>query len=268
MRGVVMRAIFLVASLILAGHAAAQTVPLREMSTDRPDKTESPQTVDSGHIQIELDLANLVRNQAGDIRADTVSVAPFNLKYGIGPDTDLQLVVEPYLRRTETDRATGAKRRVAGFGDVTVRVKRNLWGNDGGATALALMPFITLPTNHRDLGGDRVEFGLIVPLSVALSDAIDLGLMTELDAVEVGDGYAASFVYSATLGFALMDKLGLYTELFTERTAASGSRWVVTGDAGLTYRPTGDFQLDLGMNLGLTRAADDLQLFLGVSRRF
>lgn len=30
---------------------------MREMSTDRPDTTESPYTVDAGHFQFELDLA-------------------------------------------------------------------------------------------------------------------------------------------------------------------------------------------------------------------
>jgi hypothetical protein len=31
---------------------------LREMSTDRPDKTESPYTVDAGHFQFEADLVS------------------------------------------------------------------------------------------------------------------------------------------------------------------------------------------------------------------
>ena len=31
---------------------------LREMSTDRPDKTERAYTVDAGHFQIEMDLVN------------------------------------------------------------------------------------------------------------------------------------------------------------------------------------------------------------------
>jgi hypothetical protein len=29
---------------------------LRELSTDRPDKTERPFTVDAGHFQLEMDL--------------------------------------------------------------------------------------------------------------------------------------------------------------------------------------------------------------------
>ena len=35
-----------------------------------------------------------------------------------------------------------------GFGDMEIRLKHNLWGNDEGATALALMPFIK--TSHRE----------------------------------------------------------------------------------------------------------------------
>lgn len=257
--------------LLLASAAGAQVPerpPSRELTTDRPDKTEAPQTVDRGHFQVELDAVTFVRDRADGALTETVSVAPFNLKYGIGRSTDVQLVIEPYLVRTETDRATTARRRVAGFGDMTLRVKHNLWGNDGGQTALAVMPFVTLPTNARDLGSRKAEFGLIVPLSVTLSGSVDLGLMTELDVVEDGRGYAPSFVNSATLGFSLTDRLGLYTEIFTERTAARGARWVVTGDAGLTYRLTDNLQLDAGANVGLTHAADDVQVFIGLSRRF
>jgi hypothetical protein len=37
---------------------------------------------------------------------------------------------------------------------------------------------------------------------------------------------------------------------------------------GLTYALTDDLQLDSGVNLGITEAADDLQLFVGISRGF
>jgi hypothetical protein len=43
---------------------------------------------------------------------------------------------------------------------------------------------------------------------------------------------------------------------------------VATADAGLTYGPTPNVQLDLGANVGLTDAADDLNLFTGISARF
>lgn len=246
--------------------APARPTDRRELSTDRPDKTESPYTVDAGRFQIELDVATYTRDRDAGVRTETVSVAPINLKLGLDRATDLQVIVEPYLRRTITDRPLGARETTDGFGDVTVRLKRNLWGDDGGRTAFALMPFVKLPTNAGDLGNGKVEFGIIAPLAIALSDRIGLGLMTEIDVIEQGDGsgYRASFVNSATLGFALTDRLGMYTELFTER----GDDWVVTGDVGFTYALSDYTQLDAGANLGVTRAADDLAMFVGMSRRF
>lgn len=245
--------------------APARPTDRRELSTDRPDKTESPYTVDAGRFQIELDVLTYTRDRSAGVRTETLSVAPVNLKLGLDRATDLQLIVEPQLRRTITDRRTGARETVDGFGDVTVRVKRNLWGDDGGRTAFALMPFVRLPTNAGDLGAGKVEFGLIAPLAIALSDRVGLGLMTELDVVEDGGrGYRASFVNSATVGVALTDRLGMYAELFTER----GDDWTLTGDVGVTWALSDYTQLDAGANLGLTRAADDLAVFVGVSRRF
>lgn len=253
---------------LLAAQDATPARPLdrREMSTDRPDKTESPYTVDGGRFQIEMDVATYTRDRSAGVRTETVGVAPINVKYGLDRATDLQFIVQPYIRRTVTDRRLDKRGTVDGIGDATVRVKRNLWGDDGGRTAFALMPFVTLPTATDGLGAGKVEFGVIAPLAIALSDRIGLGLMTELDVIGQGDGtgYRASFVNSATLGFALTDRLGLYTELFTER----GDDWVVTGDVGITFALSDYVQLDAGANLGVTRAADDLAVFVGVSRRF
>ena len=44
---------------------------MREMSTDRPDQTESPYTVDAGHFQMEMDFvkATFDRDKSGGRRA-------------------------------------------------------------------------------------------------------------------------------------------------------------------------------------------------------
>jgi hypothetical protein len=260
-----------------SGYSLANPTPreaLRELSTDRPDKTESPYTVDAGRVQIELDFATVTRDTdrsgGGNFRAETLGVAPVNFKLGLTNNTDVQLLVDPYIRQTVRDRAAGTRERISGFGDVTVRLKHNLWGNDGGATALALMPFVKLPTARRGLGNGAAEFGLIVPFAIEVADGIGIGLMTEVDLLEEsdGEGYSPTFINSATMSFDITDRLGAYTELFTERSTERGARWVATADLGLTYALTKDFQLDGGLNLGITKAADDLQLFVGVSRRF
>ena len=43
---------------------------LREMETDRPDVTESPQTVDAGHFQLETDLMRFQRQRNNEERTD------------------------------------------------------------------------------------------------------------------------------------------------------------------------------------------------------
>lgn len=245
---------------------------LREMSTDRPDKTESPYTVDAGRFQVEMDFVTYAADTDDDanVRVESVNVAPINLKLGLTNSTDLQVIFDSYVRQTVTDRATGARDRIDGFGDVTVRLKRNLWGNDGGATALALMPFVKLPTNSNRLGNDVVEFGIIVPLAIGVSDRVGIGLMTEVDFLEGadGEGLSPTFVNSATVSVGLADRIGIYTELFAEKGIGGDADWVVTFDAGLTYAVSGDIQLDAGVNLGVTDAADDVNLFIGLSRRF
>lgn len=262
-------ALTLASILTLPLSAIAQTASPpteRELSTDRPDKTESPYTVPKGRIQIEMDFANYTRDRSDDVHVETIGAVPFNLKLGIDDATDLQLVVAPYIHQTATDLRNGARTTADGFGDVTIRLKRNLWGDDGGTTAFALMPYVTLPTSRAWLGTGKVEFGLIAPLAIGLSDGIDLGLMTEVDVVGADDGRGrdVSFVNSATLGFSLTSRLGLYTELFTER----GNQWIVTGDIGVTYAIGNNTQIDAGVNLGLNKAAEDAALFLGLSRRF
>src|SRR2546427_10202185 len=73
---------------------------MREMNTDRPDKTESPFTVDAGHFQIEADILNYTYDRYNpartDTRAETVSIAPMNLKVGLWKDADLQLLLQTY----------------------------------------------------------------------------------------------------------------------------------------------------------------------------
>lgn len=241
---------------------------LREMSTDRPDKTESPFTVDAGRVQIETDLVSYTRDSRDGLTSRAWNVAPFNVKIGLAHDTDLQLVYGAFSHvRTS---GPGVAERDSGFGDLVVRVKRNVWGNDGGETSLAVMPFVKVPTGTMSSLNDDVEGGVIVPLAIDLGRGMGLGLMTEIDILknESGRGYAPTFVNSATVSVALTERLGMYLEAFVERSAERGAETVVTIDGGVTFAMTEHLQLDAGANVGVTEAADDLNVFVGMSRRF
>ena len=49
---------------------------MREMATDRPDVTESPYTVDAGHVQVESSFVEYTRDDDGGGDFDAWSVLP------------------------------------------------------------------------------------------------------------------------------------------------------------------------------------------------
>lgn len=247
---------------------------MRDMSTDRPDQTESPYTVDAGHFQIEADIVKYTydryKKNGENVRTKTWNVAPVNLKAGLTNSTDLQVVLDNYLDQTTSDKVAGTREEIDGFGDVTIRLKHNFWGNDGGDTAFALMPYVKLPTNSNDLGNNDVEGGLIAPLGIDLGGGYGLGLMTQLDVLKDADddGYHPSFINTATFAVEWTEQLGTYYEIFTEKSTDGGEDWVVSFDTGATYALTENIQLDAGINIGVTESADDYQPFVGTTFRF
>ncbi len=247
---------------------------MREISTDRPDKTESAYTVDAGHFQMEADVVNYsydAHNMARDHTiTESLAIAPFNLKVGLRNNWDVQLVVPTYNAVRIRDRQTGRRATERGFGDFILRSKFNLWGNDGGDTAFALMPYVKFPTAGRNLGNGAYEGGLIAPLAVALPGDWGMGLMTQLDINEDADGsgHHPEWVNTITLSHDIVGDLAGYVEFFSSVSSDKSARWIGTVDLGLTYGLTEDIQLDAGINIGVTRSADDWNPFIGISWRF
>ena len=242
---------------------------LREMSTDRPDVTESPYTVDAGHVQVELSFVEWGRDDAGGGMVEELSVLPSNFKIGLTNYADLQLVASPYV---DLD-APGFD--ASGFGETQLRLKVNVWGNDGpdarfGDTALAVMPFVQFPTGDEDLGfADELEGGVIIPFATALPRGFSLSLMAEFDFVrnDADDGYDVDFVHTASVGLDLVGDLAGYVEYIGVAGSGDGAAYSAGLGAGLTYGITPDVQLDGGVIVGLNDAADDVRLFTGISLR-
>jgi len=247
---------------------------MRPMATDRPDKTESAYTVDAGHFQFEMDLATYTSDRdksgGGDTRTRAWAIAPVNLKLGLTNNVDLQVILDNYSQVRVEDRAAGTVERMSGFGDITARLKVNLWGNDGGKTALAVMPFLKFPTNQDGLGNNAVEGGVIFPLALELPHGWGLGAQAEIDVLRNADsrGYHASFLSTISIGHDIVGNLAGYVEFFNEVSTQLDTPWVATVDIGFTYAVTDDIQLDAGINIGVTRSAPDLNPFVGISWRF
>ncbi len=236
--------------LVMAGS-------LRPLSTDRPDTTESPHTVDAGHFQLEFEIAAAER----DGGSTTFNFIELNAKVGLNPNTDVQFVL-PFFSHQEG----GAE----GFGDAQIRLKRNLWGNDSGTTALALMPFVKLPTANEDLGNGKPEFGLIAPLGIEGPSGWNFGLQTQIDlALDAdGSGYHPVFLNSATASHGITENTAAFFELVSILSTDSGAHSEAYCNLGGTWSLSGTFQLDGGFRIGLTDASTDFTPFLGMSVKY
>ena len=256
-----------------AGFNLFNPVPdagLRELNSDRPDETESPYTVDAGHFQMEMDFANFTHDDAAGIETSAWNIAPFNFKIGLLNTVDLQLVYDNYLHVRTKDSAAGATPTRSGFGDFTARLKVNLWGDDGGRTAFALLPFVKFPTSTDSLGNDAVEGGVIFPLAMKLPADFDLGCETAVSCLRDADGhrYHGDFINSITLDHGIIGKLSGYVEFFSDLSTEPHAGWIGTVDLGLELLVTKNIQLDCGCEIGVTPAADDEHVFSGITVRF
>lgn len=257
-------------------YSLARPVPvslMRELSTDRPDQTESPYTVDAGHWQVEMDFFSHTRDHdtsgGGDVRRRDWSVAPLNLKVGLTNRVDLQLMIDPHVSSRVEDRIAGTTVKASGFGDVVTRLKVNFWGNDGGSTAFALMPFVKWPLSASGIRNGETEGGIILILGFDLPAGWGSAAMTELDIVSDGmGGRATEWINTITFAHDLTARLGGYLEFVAVTGDAPGFKWQGQFDAGLTYALDDNTQLDLGCNIGVTDSAPDYQPFVGLSRRF
>jgi hypothetical protein len=155
------------------------------------------------------------------------------------------------------------------LGDVALRFKYNLWGNDGGGTALALLPQVKLPTSTGGIGNDFVEGGMLVPFEVELPHGLSLGFNSGAGVFhnEASDGWHAEFVNSVALGFPISERMTGYVEFWSLTSTEADTAWEGTVGLGLNYLVHRNLKLDAGVNIGVTRAADDLNPFVGLSFR-
>lgn len=232
---------------------------MREMETDRPDTTESAYSVDAGRFQMEATLFGFSKD--GD--AESFVFAESNFKLGLTNSSDIQLAV-PFFEKQRGD-----GEHDSGIGDLSIRWKQNLWGNDGGRTALAVMPFVTVPTASHDFGASEAEGGLIVPFAMDLTERIGLGLMAELDLVhdDESGSHELEFVSSIVLGIDWSGRWGSFFE-FVSIAPESGSDWEGYANASITFAVNENWMLDAGASLGVNDAAEDFGFFTGMSFRF
>jgi hypothetical protein len=81
-------------------------------------------------------------------------------------------------------------------------------------------------------------------------------------------GYHAEFVNSVEVGHDLFGNLSGYLEFFSAASTERDADWEGTFDPGLIYEVTENLQFIAGVDIGVTRSADDWAAFLGLTWRY
>lgn len=241
----------------------------RDYCPDRPGISTPACTLAPGVWSVETGLGDWTFDKDGGEREDIVLVGDTRVRRGISDHAELH--VEWAALGLGRVRDGSGIEHVTTIGDVTLALRRNLANPDGSGLSVALMSFVTLPVGREPVGAGDWGAGLQVPLSYEVSDKVSLVTTTAFGAAVDEDGHGRHFSFNEAVGASL--------KLAADLTATAEYQFTADRDpqhrhdehlAGLSlgWQPANDLQLDVGANRGLDHDAPDMEIYLGISRRF
>jgi hypothetical protein len=258
-----------------SGYTLFDPVPddlLRKFAPDRPTKGFSVRTIDAGHVEIESDFVNYTTSNSPGGTVHSVQAFDPTFKLGVTNWMDVEVQFNG-LQYTESFSGPSPFnfQNATGFGDVFLRTKMNLFGNDSGPAGFALIPYVKLPSSTPLISNGAVEGGLIAPLALRPDDFI-VTLMTEVDDLKsaTGNNRYANFVNLVSVSHPVPGTEGVnaMVELYSSVGTDPGTAPIYTLDFGMNFKLDQHTILDIGLNFGLNSAAPRAQIYTGISARF
>ena len=246
---------------------AGETTP--PLVTDRPDVTESSETVARGVVQIEAGIS--FANFSGD--GETVGVAAFpSTLIRVGLDRKVELRFEWLGLVSESREVDGSRTDTSGSGNTALGAKIKLREERGAAPQLALLVDAVLPTGSKSFRTERIDPGVRLAGSHTLTDRLGLGYNLGVVALslEEDDGDADTHAlgrYSVALAIGIDERWNSFVEVFGFVPAGGPEPSTHLFDAGFTYLSSKTVQLDLSAGFGLNDAATDWFVGAGFSIR-
>jgi hypothetical protein len=246
---------------LLTACAPVTRAGLEPIVTDRPDFTESTETVERGMRQVEAGTTFLrtLTEQSGTIGETLIRV-------GVSTKSELRIGLNSY----SLSRNDGEMQR--GFEDISIGTKIKLLQSGGEGSlkpALAVIVGSTFPTGASSFRAQKpqpeVKFGMAWDLTsrVAFSSILNYARVSET-LTDYNE-----FAATGSLGVGLTERIASYAEYFAffPRGAALTSTHYLNG--GITYGVTNNLQFDVRSGFGLRRIAGPDYFFgLGISRRW
>jgi hypothetical protein len=191
-------------------------------------------------------------------------------KVGVTNNADLEVNV-PIAGVQTFSSSPGPSSTIWGIGDTFVRAKVNLWGNDGGSSAAALIPYVKAPSAPLGIGNGAEEEGLIAPVAFSLPNNFTLLLVPEIDALKdsADDGRHTNFIFDVNLSREVIKNVTAYVEFWADYNDDPIIKTTqLSFDTALAWTIFSNVQLDVGANFGLNSVTPAIQIYAGLSQRF
>lgn len=251
------RSVFVLA--FLAASASPARTQQSPLVTDRPDFTESAETVDRRRIQLE---AGYTFTRSGEVHEH--ALGEVLVRIGILDRLELRVGLNSYawLDGPDVDDS--------GYEDPSVGAKIALApppDRPGWRPAAAILVGTTVP-GVGDLGEDAWQPEAKLAVGWDLSESASLGSnVGYTHASEEGSEFDQASA-SLALGFDIAGPASGYVEAFGFAPAARDGDDAAIVNGGVTWLLHPDLQLDARLGAGLNREAPDFFVGVGVARRW
>lgn len=242
------------------GNAQDENNTLGTLITDRPDATESPNTIPKGFIQVETG-AFFESFEKDNIKMENFTLNTTLIRLGLLDNLELRLgwdLAEGKLKNNgnTTEKSKGLSPLLFGA-KIGIAKEQNGWPEVGFLGHL-MLPFSASEDYKPETTGVDFRFAFAHTLSENSSLSYNLGAAWE------GDNPEAAYVYTIAYGQGFTDEFGFYIELYGDlpENSSANHLW----DAGLTYLLSDSVQLDATVGTSLTEG-QDLLLSGGISFR-
>ena len=222
---------------------------------DRPDFTESAETVPMGHLQIEAGFTYYDD-------PDVWTLPEALLRLGVTRDLEFRLRLPDYFDfddgGTDDD----------GITDMSIGAKWRFADQDGAIPDMAVIPFLTIPTGDEPFTDDDVQIGATLAAGWDLGDELSLGAnlgLQTFDKENGGDSIATTT--SVVLGLPVGEDTGAFVEYFAiyPGNFDDAAHHI---DGGVTHHIHNNLMLDARIGFGLNDEAPDFFIGAGVSWRY
>jgi hypothetical protein len=245
--------------------AADATAAVGDLCADRPGKATPPCILDTGHVQLEVGLADAVFQHSNGLHQTLYSVSAGELRVGLTPNLEAEASWAPLI----IDHQRGAS-NVTGTGDLTVGLRRALTTPGSEGVQVSIQGYVTAPTATHGLGAGGWTGGARLPIALPLAKDLGLGLAPEVDVVRnAGDG-GTHLAWSLPVGVSrAFGKTTLGVEAWGQIDDDPHARaYQASADVTAAQMVGENTQLDAGVYFGLNRQTPDLEAYVGISRRF